>query len=102
MPNTADSPLSTMRTDLEARLRGPEGAALRHTHLTRLHTLAGRLHTELGRGLGPDAYATGRALAHSIDAAITILDSVASEVQPEGNHFPPGSLYSPRVKRVSR
>jgi hypothetical protein len=92
--NTAEQALPAAYTDLEAQLQAPEGAALRHAHLTRLHALAARLHTELSRGLGPESYATGRALAHAIDAAITILDGTPSGGEPAGRGFTPAPPHS--------
>lgn len=92
MPNPAAPPNALVLTDLQTQLAGPAGDALRQAHLRRLHALAAHLHAELGRGLRPDGYATGRGLAHALDAAISILDDYATIADRGGRAPSPISL----------
>lgn len=62
------------RTELEIQLGAPGGAQLRDKYLTQLHALAARIHTTLSRGVSPNDYAAGRALAQAVATAVAILE----------------------------
>lgn len=77
-----------IRTELERHLASPEGFPLRDAYLVRLHILAARIHTYLSAGVSPPEYATGRALAQAVDAAVTILETYPMTETPERHTLP--------------
>lgn len=61
-------------TDLEERLRSPEGAAIRSALVSRLVQLRADFDGRVRRGLEPEAYRRARAIIESLDAARSLLE----------------------------
>ncbi|MFA5489283.1 MAG: EscE/YscE/SsaE family type III secretion system needle protein co-chaperone [Candidimonas sp.] len=64
--------------DLEARLAGPEGGALRSQIRQALHTAESRLRANVKQGLSPADFQVSTALADAFLAAQEILDRHSS------------------------
>ncbi len=79
---------ATALTELEQRLAGPDGAALRATLAQRLAALEQRACRQLDSGLVPVAFQQCQAVAQAAAAAREVLAELAPAAEPGASPFP--------------